>query len=311
MPEAVPPNLAAALRWAEALGLPRLSAQWLLLHALQRPPEQRAWLLAHDDAPLTDEAWARFRAACRRHAAGEPLAYITGERGFYGVTLQVDARVLDPRPDTEILVDWALEVMRDMAAPTVLDLGTGSGAIALALARARPDAQVWALDVSTDALAVAAANGQRLGLPVRWLHGHWWDDWRPWGHTQPAPTRFDLILSNPPYVRDDDPHLVALRHEPRLALVAGPDGLRDLRTLVDGSPAHLRHRGWLLLEHGWDQSEAVTERLRARGFADVARRRDLGGQWRCAGGRWLADPKAASPPGPHPCTPHTPTKSGR
>ncbi|WP_334133773.1 HemK/PrmC family methyltransferase [Tepidimonas sp.] len=331
--EALPATVAAALRWATDLGLERLSAQWLLLHALGRPLDARAWLLAHDDAVLDDGVWTRYRALCLCHRDGEPLAYLTGERGFYGLTLRVDARVLDPRPDTETLVDWALELLQAIHAPTVLDMGTGSGAIALALAHQRPDASVWALDASTDALAVAAANGQRLGLPVHWIHGHWWDGWCPWTPTDPAidqgtnaqrcgtsiangdhtgacldspttdgssvltPTHFDLIVSNPPYLRESDPHLTALRHEPRSALVAGPDGLRDLRTLVARAPQRLRADGWLLLEHGWDQADAVAALLRARGFVDVAHRCDLGGHRRCTGGRWPAA-HAALPSGP-------------
>ncbi len=306
-----PTTLAAALRWAAEQGLERLSAQWLLLHALGRPMGDRAWLLAHDDAALPPDGWQRFRTLCRRHRDGEPLAYLTGERGFYGLTLCVDARVLDPRPDTETLVDWALEVLHGAHAPTVLDLCTGSGAIALALAHQRPDATVWALDASTDALAVAAANGERLGLPVRWLHGHWWDGWRPWGQDALPPAHFDLIVSNPPYLRDDDPHLGALRHEPRNALVAGPDGLRDLRVLVADAPPRLRSGGWLLLEHGWDQAEAVAALLRERGFAEVEHRRDLGGHRRCTGGRWQGAASPAAPTGPSTPTADVPDEGRR
>lgn len=282
------PTLAVALRSAQAAGVERLDAHWLLLHALRRPPGDRAWLLAHDDQALTAEAAAHFEALCRRRLDGEPLAYLTGERGFHGLTLHVDARVLDPRPDTETLVDWALEVLADTPAPAVIDLGTGSGAIALALQHARPNARVWGLDASPDALDVAAANGRRLLLPVRWLQGRWWSGWAPWPDAAAAmpPDRFDLVVSNPPYIRADDPHLPALRHEPITALVGGPDGLDDLQAIVAGAPNRLNPGGWLLLEHGWDQADAVAALLRQHGFVDIDHRHDLGGHRRCTGGRW-------------------------
>ncbi|MDM7456544.1 MAG: peptide chain release factor N(5)-glutamine methyltransferase [Tepidimonas sp.] len=290
-----PPSLREALRAAQSQGMDRLDAQWLLLYTLRRPLQDRAWLLAHDDTQLTPELAARYATLCQRRVDGEPLAYLTGERGFYGLTLQVDARVLDPRPDTETLVDWALEVLPAQVGVAVIDLGTGSGAIALALQHARPDATVWGLDHSADALTVAAANGRRLGLPVRWLQGHWWSDWRPWpGQTDaagtadapPWPVHFGLIVANPPYLRADDPHLDALRHEPMGALVGGADGLDDLRAIIAGAPERLMPGGWLLLEHGWDQGEAVAALLQHRGFAAIEHRRDLGGQCRCTGGRW-------------------------
>lgn len=277
-----------ALRCAQAEGLPRLEAQWLLLHALGRSAAERAWLLAHGDEPLRPEAAQRFAALCQRRRDGVPLAYLTGERGFYGLQLRVDERVLDPRPDTETLVDWALELLPREAAADVLDLGTGSGAIALAIRAQRPHARLWAVDASPSALEVADANARRLGLKVRWLHGQWWEDWQPWppGSTGQPPPRFDLIISNPPYLADDDPHLPALRHEPRQALVAGPDGLQALRAIVAGAPQRLHPGGWLLLEHGWDQAEAVAALLRAHGFGAPVHRRDLAGHLRCTGARW-------------------------
>ncbi|MGQ9724413.1 MAG: peptide chain release factor N(5)-glutamine methyltransferase [Tepidimonas sp.] len=294
-------SLRTALRAAQSAGLDRLDAQWLLLHALGRPAEDRAWLLAHDDVALEPAAAARYTALCRRRIAGEPLAYLIGERGFYGLTLRVDARVLDPRPDTETLVDWALALLPAQRDARVIDLGTGSGAIALAIQHERPAAAVWGLDASPDALAVAAANGQRLGLPVRWLHGHWWAQWSSWpAPTQPDspqngaawPDRFDLVVANPPYLRADDPHLDALRHEPAAALVGGEDGLDAFRAIVAGAPAHLVPHGWLLLEHGWNQAEAVAALLRRHGFTDIDHRYDLGGHRRCTGGRWPGDTTA-------------------
>lgn len=278
-------TLAQALSSAAALGVQRLDAQMLLLHALGRPAHDRAWLLAHDTDALADEAAARFRALCVRRAGGEPLAYLVGEKEFHGLALQVDARVLVPRPDTETLVEWALEQLAAQPAPAVLDLGTGSGAIALALQRARPDAQVEAVDASADALSVARANAQRLALPVRFRHAHWLEG---------AGHGYHAIVSNPPYVAAGDAHLAALRHEPASALVSGADGLADLRHIVQQAPAHLAPGGWLLLEHGFDQAAAVRALLAVRGFADVQSRRDLAGIERCSGGRWRGPRDGAS-----------------
>ncbi|MFN3377171.1 MAG: peptide chain release factor N(5)-glutamine methyltransferase [Burkholderiaceae bacterium] len=273
-----PITLAQALQRAQQQGLARIDAQMLLLHACGRPTGDRAWLLAHDSDPLPPDAATHWAALCARRRAGEPVAYLTGRKAFYGLDLAVDARVLDPRPDTETLVDWALEVLEGQAQPRLIDLGTGSGAIALALQHARPDAQVWALDASTDALAVAQANATRLGLPVRCLQGQWL--------TGCTAGPFALIVSNPPYIAAHDPHLTALQHEPRSALVSGADGLDDLRTIVAQAPTHLLPGGWLLLEHGWDQADAVAALLRDAGFASVHSRNDLGGNARCTGGQW-------------------------
>jgi release factor glutamine methyltransferase len=272
-------TLKQALLDAQAQGLARIDAQLLLLHTLGRDPNDRAWLLAHDTDALTDGQAACFVALCQRRAAREPVAYLTGTKAFYGLPLHVDARVLDPRPDTETLVEWALDVLKNIPRPQVLDLGTGSGAVALALQHQRPDAQVWATDASTDALAVAQANAQRLGLPVRFEAGSWF---------QPLPVeiRFDAIVSNPPYVATDDPHLSALTHEPLSALASGPDGLDDIRTIVAQAGQHLVHGGWLLLEHGHDQGAAVRALLAQAGFSAVSTRTDLAGLDRCSGGQW-------------------------
>ena len=297
-------SLEAALQGAQQAGLPRLEAQLLLLHALQRGPQERAWLLAHGDAALPAAAAQHLRALTERRLNGEPLAYLTGQREFYGLALQIDARVLDPRPDTETLVDWALERLPQGQAAAVLDLGTGSGAIALALQQQRPQAQVWALDASLAALAVARANAERLRLPLRLRHGHWLRGWPTAdGPANPAapdcalatpaadhahaspPALLGLIVSNPPYIRAADPHLAALRHEPQQALVSGPDGLADLREIIASAYAHLQPGGWLLLEHGWDQADAVAELLRSHGYQGVAHRLDLAGHRRCSGGQ--------------------------
>ncbi|WP_423457033.1 peptide chain release factor N(5)-glutamine methyltransferase [Ottowia sp. VDI28] len=276
-------TLTQALAHAQTLGLPRAEAGMLLLHVLGRPLHERAWLVAHDSDALPPDISARFETLLSRRMNGEPIAYLTGRKPFYGLDLAVDARVLDPRDDTETLVDWAL----DLCSPAprsvpwrLLDLGTGSGAIALALCSQRPAAEVTAIDRSEDALAVAAANARQLNLPLRLLAGNWF-----------APVqgeRFDLIASNPPYIAESDPHLPALIHEPRAALVSGPDGLADIRHLIAHAPAHLLPGGWLLLEHGWDQAGAVRALLAANGFGQVQSRCDLAGIERCSGGRMAA-----------------------
>lgn len=271
-------TLADALRQAARQGLPRVDAQLLLLHALGRPERDRAWLLAHDLDPLPPADAQRFDALCRRRLDGEPVAYLTGRKEFHGLPLQVDARVLVPRPDTETLVDWALELLAHVPAPRVLDLGTGSGAIALALKHRHPRAAVEAVDRSPDALAVARSNAQALGLQVTLRQASWLEG---------AATGWHLIVSNPPYVAAGDPHLAALSHEPEQALVAGADGLDDLRTIITAAPAHLARGGWLLLEHGWDQADAVGALLQAAGLRHVQSRRDLAGIRRCSGGQCL------------------------
>ncbi|MDM0056197.1 peptide chain release factor N(5)-glutamine methyltransferase [Variovorax fucosicus] len=273
----MPTTLTQALRAAAALGVDRLDAQLLLLRALGQPIHERAWLLAHDTDALPDGAWQAFQALCGRRAAGEPAAYLLGEKEFHGLTLQVDPRVLVPRPDTETLVDWALALAAGLQAPRLLDLGTGSGAIALALQQARPDATVDAVDASAEALEVARANAQRLALPVRFAQADW---------LAGAGAGYDLIVSNPPYIAAGDAHLAALRHEPLGALASGPDGLVDLRRIVQDAPAHLAEGGWLLLEHGFDQAAAVHVLLAARGFTQVQSRDDLAGIARCSGGIW-------------------------
>jgi release factor glutamine methyltransferase len=274
---------AQAVAAACRLGLDRLDAQWLLLHALGKPSSERAWLIAHDRDPLPPAARERFSRFSQRRASGEPLAYIVGKQEFFGLPLAVDARVLIPRPDTEILVSWALDLLSAGAAK-VLDLGTGSGAIALAIKHAHPTADVSAIDASADAVAVARGNAEALGLTVSIEVSRWLEQ---------VDGLFDLIVSNPPYVREDDPHLAALGHEPMQALTAGSDGLSDLRQIVAAAPAHLQAGGWLLLEHGYDQAEAVRQLLRAQGFESVSSRDDLAGIQRCSGGRWQPQVKPA------------------
>lgn len=272
-------TLADALRQASAAGLDRLDAQTLLLHALNRPPHDRAWLIAHDSDELPATVQPVWSALLTRRLAGEPVAYLLGQKEFFGLPLQVDARVLVPRPDTETLVQWALDLLPGLGEqPRVIDLGTGSGAIALALAHQRPGLDITASDASPDALAVAQANARALGLRVHFATGHWLE-------AVPGQT-FALIVSNPPYIAEADPHLPALAHEPGSALVSGPDGLDDTRTIIAQSTRALRPGGWLLLEHGHDQAPRVRALLGSAGFDHVSSHTDLAGIERCSGGQW-------------------------
>jgi release factor glutamine methyltransferase len=233
----------------------------------------------NDQSALQADTQQRFAHAVQRRLATEPVAYITGVKEFFGLHLQVDARVLDPRADTETLVEWALSCLADVPTPQVVDLGTGSGAIALALKHSRPDAHVHAVDASTDALAVAQANATQLGLDVRFHGGSWLSPFD-------ARMKFDAIVSNPPYIASADAHLAALTHEPLSALASGTDGLDDLRAIVSQAGQHLQPGGWLLLEHGYDQAQAVQDLLGNAGFTQVQSHADLAGILRCSGGRW-------------------------
>lgn len=272
-------TLTDALRQATAAGLDRFDALTLLLHALGRSPHDRAWLIAHGGDALPAQAQTAWAALVARRQAGEPVAYLLGHKEFFGLDLRVDSRVLVPRPDTETLVQWALDLLPGLgAAPRVLDLGTGSGAIALALVSRRPGLDITATDASPDALAVAQANALALGLTVRFAAGRWLE-------AVPGQT-FDLIVSNPPYIAEGDPHLPALAHEPGSALVSGPDGLDDIRAIVAQSARALHPGGWLLLEHGHDQAPRVRALLDDAGFGHVDSRADLAGIERCTGGQW-------------------------
>jgi release factor glutamine methyltransferase len=262
----------------------RLPAQLLLLHVLGRAPNDRAWLLAHGDDPIEVVLVKQGMVLAQRYADGEPLAYLIGYQAFFGLNLLVDARVLVPRPDTETLVAWALEVLRLEAGndnpQRALDLGTGSGAIALALKASLPQLAMHAVDLSADALAVAQANAARLTLPVTFSQGAWFCA------LPDAGMRFDCIVSNPPYIAAQDPHLAALTHEPARALSSGADGLDDLRLIIAQASNWLTANGWLLLEHGYDQAAAVRELLAQAGFHQVRSQRDLAGIERCSGGQF-------------------------
>jgi release factor glutamine methyltransferase len=279
-------NLSDALRAAQDKGLDRLDAQILLLHALQKPTHDRAWLLSHDTDFLTPAQQQRFDTLIQRRLAGEPVAYLVGSKAFFGLHLAVNADVLVPRPDTECLVEWALACIpltpalsSEGRGSTVLDLGTGSGAIGLAIKHNCPQANVTLVDASQAALDVALGNAASLGLVVCGLQSNWFEG-------VPANDRFDLIVSNPPYIADGDSHLAALVHEPLMALTSGTDGLDAIRRIVLDAPRYLKTGGWLLLEHGFDQAAAVRELLIQQGFANVESRLDLNEIERCSGGLW-------------------------
>jgi len=276
------PSIADALQWATAAGIDRLDGQLLLLHAVGRPNHDRSWLVTHDDQRLQAPEVGTFEALVARRLAGEPLAYIIGVKEFFGLSFGVSNAVLIPRPDTETVVQWALQTINaletDASTPHILDLGTGSGAIALAIKSQAPQCLVTAIDASATALAQAARNGQQLGLDVTWRQSDWF--------ASVDHLLFDVIVSNPPYIAANDPHLRDLRHEPLSALASGADGLDDLRHIIAHSGPYLREGGWLLLEHGYDQAKPVAELLKAAGFKAIGHQTDLGGVTRCTGGRW-------------------------
>lgn len=249
----------------------RAEVQYLLSEVLQC---NRAWLMAHDDAPLTEAVCATFLSLVQRRAEGEPVAYIIGHREFFGLRLQVTPDTLIPRPDTETLVESALQKLAQLDSaekqPTVLDLGTGSGAIALAIAHQCPHAKVTAVDASLGALAMARQNARELQLAhVTCVHSHWF--------AQLSHQRFHIIVSNPPYIEAEDPHLSQgdVRFEPRSALVSGADGLDDIRHIIAQSRDHLHAQGWLLLEHGYNQSTAVAQLFAEAQFQQIGHAYDL------------------------------------
>lgn len=253
----------------------RIEVQMLLQAVLQ---VSRAYLLAHPERELNEAELLAYRALLQRRLTGEPMAHILGEREFFGLNLKVTPATLIPRPETELLVELALE--RLPQGVCMLDLGTGSGAIALAIAHVRPDVEVLAVDASLAALAVAQGNAQRLGQTnVAFLHSDWF--------SALAGRRFDLIVSNPPYIAAADEHLARgdVRFEPLSALVSGVDGLDDIRRIVVGACAHIHSEGWLLLEHSYDQAAAVRGLLQAAGYAEVFSMHDLAGIERVSGGR--------------------------
>jgi release factor glutamine methyltransferase len=275
------PNTPAAL--LRASPLPLLEARILLTHVLDWRPTQ---LITRSDEALSDEFVERYQALEARRVAGEPVAQLVGAREFFGLDFEVTPHVLIPRPETELLVETALTALENLSRPRVLDLGTGTGAIAVAIASMRPDAQVWALDRSAEALAIATRNAARLldakrpGGALALTQSDWYD-------SLDATLRFDLIVSNPPYIASGDPHLDEgdLRFEPRGALTDEADGLSAIRAILAGAPTRLAADGVLWIEHGYDQAEAVRALLTAQGFAQVRSERDLAGIERISGGR--------------------------
>ncbi len=259
---------------------PALDAEVLLSHILEKP---RSYFRAWPERTLTADQTQAYAQLIDRRVCGEPIAHILGRREFWSLDFEVTPATLIPRPETERLVECALEHIPENASLRIADLGTGTGAIALSIARERPHCSITATDQSLDALTVAERNAERLKLGnVGFRHGDWYDAL--------GDEHFDLIVSNPPYIRSDDPHLKRgdVRFDPVTALTAGSDGLDSLRSVVAGAAAHLRPKGWLLVEHGYDQAEAVAGLFEQAGFAAIRGIRDLGGQPRVTCGQLQA-----------------------
>ena len=279
-------------------GLPKNEARMVLAHLLETHLQlPKSALLTHDETELSDAFLREWQSLEQRRLDGEPIAYLIGKRGFHAIELMVSPGVLIPRPETELLVDLGLDELQHIinknntlnkseCSLTMLDLGTGSGAIALAIAASQPNVTVVATDASQAALDIAEQNAARLQLSdrVSFCLGHWYGALQTLSNTH---HRFDLILSNPPYIQVDDPHLSEgdLRFEPPSALTDFSSGLTCLSTIIDGAIAHLKPGGLLAVEHGFDQSPAVLERLALAGFQDIKPHRDLAGHWRVASGR--------------------------
>jgi len=276
------PSMACTVRESLRLTtLPRLELQMLLGHAMSR---SRAWLIAHDDEVLSADCHASFLQLCARRESGEPMAYLLGYREFMALEFEVSPAVLIPRPETELLVYEVLAMIGPIDHPRILDLGTGSGAIAVSLAHARRDASVWATDISADALAVACRNAANHGVDVQFLQGSWFEAL----NAGVVVDGFDVIVSNPPYIAQNDQHLRQgdLRYEPSIALTDQADGLSAYRAMVMGAPRYLGQGGSLVVEHGFDQGALVSELFKAAGFDHIKTLPDLAGHPRVTTGSY-------------------------
>lgn len=276
----MPETVASALQWAQQLLATQddsaIDSKVLLAHVLVR---SHTWLYTWPDHPLTAEQWQQFEALVNRRSRGEPVAYLTGVRAFWTLELATSPATLIPRPETELLVETALELLPSRASK-VCDLGTGTGAVALAIASERPDLSVVGVDLQPDAVALAHTNAQRNQVAnVQFMASSWFDA---------LSGRFDMIVSNPPYVEADSDYLDRgdVRFEPRSALVAGADGLDDIRTIIATAPDFLSDGGWVLLEHGYAQADAIQALFSAAGYTHIHTRKDLAGHARITGGCW-------------------------
>ena len=265
-------------------GIPGAEARLLMRHVLGR---SHAWLLAHGEEELTTEEGARLTDLLARRGEGEPIAYLLGSREFYGRAFAVTPEVLIPRPETELLVDLGIAKLGDRESPLILDLGVGSGCVAVTLALQLPNAAVTAADLSPAAVVLARCNAELLKATVTVIASDWF--------SAVADEDFDLIVVNPPYIAEHDPHLGKgdLRFEPPLALSSGPDGLAAIRTIIRQAPGHLSPGGWLFIENGYDQAEAVADLLEAADFRDIEQHQDLAGILRVSGGRTGVQKSAA------------------
>ena len=275
-----------ALDWAKSLGIEAIDRQILLLHCLGQPTHNKAFLISHDLDALTLEQESNYSQLIKRCSAGEPVSYLTGSKEFYGLDFKVTPATLIPRPDTETLVNWALDCMSgdlDISSSPrkILDLGTGSGCIAISLGKSITNAQVWATDLSEIALEVARENAATHRLKIHFCQGSWFD---ALGKEQSSPS-FDLIISNPPYIAELDPHLADLAFEPKSALVSGEAGLDAFKKILSSTHQHLKPGGWLLFEHGYDQGATLRALFEQLGFESVQSRSDLAGICRCTGGK--------------------------
>ncbi len=271
-------------RWSKQLepvsDSPRLDTEILLKHASGLSDTQ---LITRDNEPLNDDTILKMNTLLRARSEGSPIAYLTGEREFYALKLKIDQHVLIPRPETELLVDIALDLVRNKAAPDILDLGTGSGAIALAIADNAITAKLVAIDIDDNALKIAAHNAQRHHVRnITFLSSNW--------YSKLENERFDLIVSNPPYIDPQDPHLKQgdVRFEPEHALISADRGRADIKQIIALAPGYLNSSGWIALEHGYDQGEIIRELLSAQGFDSIKTVKDLNQHDRVTSGHWPA-----------------------